>query len=67
MRIDWTYTLLTVAGFLACVAVIVFIVICGLKGPEYKVRVIDGCEYLVEYGRMAHKGNCKYCIERAKK
>ena len=26
----------------------------------------DGCEYLVGYRRLAHKGNCKYCIERAK-
>lgn len=26
----------------------------------------DGCEYVFAYRRIAHKGNCKYCIERAK-
>ncbi|HUV84204.1 MAG TPA: hypothetical protein VMV86_00760 [Methanosarcinales archaeon] len=30
---------------------------------DYKVQVIDGCEYILIYryrqGFMAHKGNCK--------
>ena len=27
----------------------------------------DGCEYLVGYRRLAHKGNCKFCLKRSKK
>lgn len=38
---------------------------------DYEVIVIDECEYInwgVSYGYMniTHKGNCKYCAERAK-
>lgn len=49
----------------------------------FSVVVIDSCEYLIRtysdskhhgrrgfgfgYGYMAHKGNCKYCMERNKK
>lgn len=29
--------------------------------------VIDSCEYVKGYNRLAHKGNCKYCQERMKK
>jgi hypothetical protein len=39
-------------------------------GINYKVIVIDSCEYLVRKegykGFMAHKGNCKFCKERNK-
>jgi len=43
--------------------------------PEetYKIVVIDSCEYIVISRRpwggdiaIAHKGNCKFCAERAK-
>ena len=38
---------------------------------EYNVIVVDSCEYLYKRsgyrGYFAHKGNCKYCIERQKK
>ena len=41
---------------------------------EYKVVVIDSCEYIIYteregyagYGFMTHKGNCKFCEERRK-
>jgi hypothetical protein len=41
---------------------------------DYRVVVIDSCEYIiydihkayVGYGYMAHKGNCKFCAERNK-
>lgn len=39
-------------------------------GNDYKVIVIDSCEYVEvfkvssRYG-ITHKGNCKYCAERA--
>ncbi len=44
-----------------------------LKG--FNVVVIDSCEYLKAsntrgysgYGYFAHKGNCRFCIERQKK
>lgn len=29
-----------------------------------KVVEYDNCEYLIGYRSMAHKGNCKYCVER---
>lgn len=33
----------------------------------YKIIVIDSCEYLRGNYQLAHKGNCRYCIERNKK
>ena len=41
------------------------------KFEKYDVIVIDSCEY-IQYGdaygylSITHKGNCKYCAERAK-
>lgn len=26
--------------------------------------VIDSCEYISAYNRLAHKGNCHFCAER---
>lgn len=28
------------------------------------LQVLDSCEYICWNGRMAHKGNCKYCAKR---
>lgn len=28
------------------------------------VVIIDGCEYIYDSYRLAHKGNCKYCKAR---
>ena len=44
----------------------------SLKG--FNIVVIDSCEYLKRcepgayagYGYLAHKGNCRYCVERRK-
>ena len=30
------------------------------------LQVLDSCEYICWNGRMAHKGNCKYCEARRK-
>ena len=30
----------------------------------YHTIVIDSCEYIEGYNRLAHKGNCKFCNER---
>lgn len=30
----------------------------------YQTILIDSCEYIVGYNRMAHKGNCRFCKER---
>ena len=39
-------------------------------GSGYHVVIIDSCEYLVRQsgysGYMAHKGNCRFCVARAK-
>lgn len=32
----------------------------------FNTIVIDSCEYIEGYQRLAHKGNCKYCKERRK-
>lgn len=29
--------------------------------------VIDSCEYIDAYNRLAHKGNCRFCKERRQK
>ena len=56
---------------------LVAFVFCGCKEHEQKQRrqevgqwqtvEYDGCEYVIGFRKMAHKGNCKYCIERSKK
>ena len=33
----------------------------------YNTVIIDSCEYVEGYYRLAHKGNCRFCIERQKK
>lgn len=60
---------------LALIALIMFG--CDYKNPDgsydtsksynLKTIVIDSCEYINGYNRLAHKGNCKYCNERFKK
>ena len=52
---------------------------CDKKHPDgtyephrYKVYVIDSCEYVgicegSQYDYLAHKGNCRFCLERQKK
>lgn len=38
---------------------------------DYEIIIIDSCEYIYTYkgvdvgGLFTHKGNCKYCAERA--
>ncbi len=40
---------------------------------DYEIIVIDSCEYIYAYrgvdvgGLFTHKGNCRYCAERAKR
>ena len=33
----------------------------------YNTVIIDSCEYVEGYHRLAHKGNCCFCAERNKK
>lgn len=33
----------------------------------YSTIVIDSCEYIEAYNRLAHKGNCRFCTERRRK
>ena len=41
------------------------------SGRRVRIIEVDNCEYLYYKGGqqmgLAHKGNCKYCIERSKK
>jgi len=30
----------------------------------YSTIVIDSCEYIETFNRLAHKGNCRFCAER---
>ena len=32
----------------------------------YFTIVIDSCEYIEAFNRLAHKGNCRFCAERRK-
>lgn len=49
------------------------VMMVGCENPPEKtiggwdVIVIDSCEYIRGYYKLAHKGNCKYCQERMKK
>ena len=37
------------------------------EGTIYGTIIVDSCEYIRGYYRLAHKGNCKFCAERRKK
>lgn len=32
--------------------------------PFYQTIVIDSCEYIEAFNKLAHKGNCRFCAER---
>jgi len=34
------------------------------KSLSLETIVIDSCEYVSGFYRLAHKGNCKFCAER---
>ena len=34
------------------------------EGTVYGTIIIDSCEYIIGYSRLAHKGNCRFCKER---
>ena len=38
----------------------------GTDGKSYNVIVIDSCEYVTRFYKLAHKGNCRFCKERNK-
>ena len=37
------------------------------KNLTSETVIIDSCEYIIGYYRLAHKGSCKYCKERRQK
>ena len=37
------------------------------RSLEYGIIVIDSCEYINGFSRLAHKGNCRFCKERREK
>ena len=37
------------------------------KSLYFETIVIDSCEYVEGYYRLAHKGNCRFCQERMRK
>lgn len=37
------------------------------EGTLYGTIIIDSCEYIKGYHRLAHKGNCRFCKERRQK
>lgn len=37
------------------------------KSLMMETVVIDSCEYISGYYRLAHKGNCRFCKERRQK
>ena len=36
----------------------------GTDGKSYDVIVIDSCEYVARFYKLAHKGNCRFCKGR---
>ena len=34
------------------------------EGVVFGTIIIDSCEYIKGYRRLAHKGNCRFCKER---
>lgn len=37
------------------------------RSLDYGIVVIDSCEYINGFNRLAHKGNCRFCEERKEK
>ena len=37
------------------------------KSMTMETVVIDSCEYISGYYRLAHKGNCRFCQERMRR
>lgn len=37
------------------------------RSINYETIVIDSCEYIRGYHRLAHKGKCRFCAERRRK
>ena len=37
------------------------------RGFHVQTVVIDSCEYITGYHKIAHKGNCVYCKNRREK
>lgn len=37
------------------------------EGIIYGTIIIDSCEYIRGKGKLAHKGNCRFCKERRQK
>lgn len=37
------------------------------EGSLYGTIIIDSCEYIKGYRRLAHKGKCRFCKERRQK
>ena len=80
MRNESTINILLI--FLSAVILIIIdvgfageIIKSGTKSPSmshgitdgYSTIVIDSCEYIEAFKKLAHKGNCRFCAERRKK
>lgn len=37
------------------------------EGLIYGTIIIDSCEYISGYNKIAHKGNCRFCKEHRQK
>lgn len=37
------------------------------RSLDYGIIVMDSCEYINGFNRLAHKGNCRFCEERKEK
>ena len=37
------------------------------KSRTMQTVVIDSCEYIKDYYKLAHKGNCRFCKDRRQK
>lgn len=57
----------------AIILAVLLLTSCGEGHPSkniaygYKIIVIDSCEYIQYSYGFAHKGNCRFCLERNKK
>jgi len=58
--------------YINSITLLVAFIFCGCSERQKRrealnqvenMRIVefDGCEYLVSYRRLSHKGNCKYC------
>ena len=69
--------IITLVFLVAIILAALLLTSCDVKNPDgsynserslnFNTIRVDSCEYIQYYKGLAHKGNCRFCLERQKK